>query len=153
MRPGLGAFQLAALFGVAGAVCWALALVLTRKMAGELERGATTMLWSASIGLIILSALLPFSFRIPNLAQLGLALVQGVLGSLGQWLVILAHRFTPAATLAPIFYTQLLWSTLGGYLVFAALPDRWTVLGMAIIIGSGLYTAHRERVRARKRRG
>jgi drug/metabolite transporter (DMT)-like permease len=152
MRPGTSAFQPAALFGVAAAACWALALVLTRKMAGALERGATTLLWSASIGLIILSAMLPFSFKLPSLSQLGLALIQGILGSLGQWLVIMAHRHTPASTLAPIFYVQLIWSTLGGFIVFAAIPDRWTILGAAIIIAAGLYTAHRERIRARERK-
>ena len=89
----------------------------------------------------------------PGPAQLGLALIQGILGSLGQWMVILAHRHTPASTLAPIFYIQLIWSTLGGYIVFTAIPDGWTILGATIIIAAGLYTAHRERVRARERRG
>jgi len=47
----------------------------------------------------------------------------------------------------------LLWSTLSGYVAVAALPDRWTLLGMAIMIASRLYTAHRERVRAQERQG
>jgi len=41
--------------------------------------------------------------------------------------------------------------TVAGYLVFGNLPDRWTLIGAAIIIGSGLYTAHRERVRSQQR--
>ena len=58
-------------------------------------------------------------------------------------------RFTPASTLAPFSYTQLIWSTIAGFLVFSAFPDEWTILGAMIIIGSGLYTAHRERLHAR----
>ena len=65
-------------------------------------------------------------------------MVQGVPGSLGQWLVILAHRHISASTLAPLFYTQLLWSTFGADLVLAALQDLWTVFGMVIIFVSGL---------------
>lgn len=152
LRPGFGTFQLQSLLALGGACTWALALVLTRKMAGTMERGATTMLWSSLTGLAILSTMLPFHFRAPSFGTMALLLLMSVLGSAGQWLVILAHRHAPASTLAPIFYIQLLWTTLGGYLVFAAIPDRWTILGASIIICSGLYTAHRERVRARERR-
>lgn len=151
MRPGTGAFQPAALLVVASASCWSLGLILTRKMAGT-ERAATTLLWSATTGLVVLSALLPFNFQMPTPTQLGLALVQGILSSVGQWMVIQAHRTAPASTLAPIIYVQLIWSTLAGYIVFAAFPDSWTIAGAAIIIASGLYTAHRERIRARERR-
>lgn len=151
MRPGTGAFQPAALWIVASASCWSLGLILTRKMAGT-ERAATTLLWSAATGVIILSVLMPFNFKMPTPTQLGLALVQGILSSVGQWMVIQAHRTAPASTLAPIIYVQLIWSTIAGYIVFAAFPDRWTILGAAIIIASGLYTAHRERVRAREKR-
>jgi drug/metabolite transporter (DMT)-like permease len=72
--------------------------------------------------------------------------VLGVLASGGQWLVILAHRIAPASLLAPFFYTQLLWVTGLGFLVFNV-PDAGTQTGAAIIVASGLYTAHRERGR------
>ena len=58
----------------------------------------------------------------------------------------------PASLLAPFSYTQLPWVTVAGWLVFNTLPDRWTLVGASIIIASGLYTAHRERVRAREAR-
>jgi drug/metabolite transporter (DMT)-like permease len=49
------------------------------------------------------------------------------------------------STLAPLSYTQLLWMTIAGFVAFGALPDGWTIVGAAIIVGSGLYTAWRER--------
>ena len=49
--------------------------------------------------------------------------------------------------LAPFSYTQLVWVSTLGFLVFGEVPDAWTVAGAAFIVGSGLYTAHRERVR------
>ena len=151
VRPGTGGFQPAALFGVASAFCWAMALVITRKMSTT-ERPATTLLWSSGIGLIVLSGLLPFNYAWPTPAQFGLALVLGCVASAGQWMVVLAHRQAPASVLAPFSYVQLLFSIIAGYLVFAAVPDRWTLLGAGIIIASGLYTAHRERVRAAAKR-
>jgi drug/metabolite transporter (DMT)-like permease len=49
--------------------------------------------------------------------------------------------------LAPFSYIQLLWVTLLGFLIFREVPDVWTVVGAAFVVASGLYTAHRERVR------
>lgn len=148
VRPGLGDFQPAALFGVASATCWALALILTRLLADQ-DPPRTTVLWSSACGLIVLSALLPFVAVWPSWPQLGLSFVMGVVASGGQFLVILAHRHAQASTLAPFFYTQLLGSSFLGFLVFDNVPDQWTGVGAAIIIASGLYTAHRERLRGR----
>jgi drug/metabolite transporter (DMT)-like permease len=146
VRPGLGGFEPAALFGVASAFCWALALIITRKISNS-DPPQTTVLWSAAIGTAVLTVMLPIEAVWPTPKQLALSLVLGVLASAGQWLVVLAHRFAPASLLAPFFYSQLLWVTGLGYLVFGNLPDHWTIAGAAVIIASGLYTAHRERVR------
>lgn len=151
VRPGMAGFEPAALFGVASATCWSMALIITRKMAAT-DPPTTTVLWSAGVGVAILSVLLPFDLAWPTPQQWGLMLALGILASAGQWLVILAFRLAPASLLAPFTYTQLVWVTGTGYLVFGNLPDEWTLLGAAIIIASGLYTAHRERVRARERR-
>ncbi len=152
VRPGLGGFQPAALFGVASAFCWALALIITRKISNS-DTPQTTVLWSAGIGTAVLSLILPFQAIWPTPKQLGLSLVLGVLASGGQWVVILAHRIAPASLLAPFFYSQLLWVSVLGFLVFGNLPDIWTIAGATIIAASGLYTAHRERVRRQERRG
>ncbi len=111
------------------------------------DAAETTVLWSACIGASVLTAMLPFVAVWPNRWQLALSMLLGILASGGQWAVILAHRLAPASLLAPFFYTQLLWVSVLGFLVFGNLPDRWTVAGAGIIVASGLYTAHRERVR------
>jgi drug/metabolite transporter (DMT)-like permease len=146
VRPGLGEFQPATLFGVGGAFCWAMALIITRKIAIS-DAPETTVLWSAAIGAAVLTVMLPFGAAWPTGTQFGLALLLGVLASGGQWIVILAHRLAPASLLAPFFYSQLIWVSILGFVVFGNLPDRWTLTGAGIIIASGLYTAHRERIR------
>ena len=55
-------------------------------------------------------------------------------------------RLAPASLLAPFAYTQLIWMTLSGIIIFGDWPDRMTLLGAAIIIASGIYVWHRERV-------
>jgi drug/metabolite transporter (DMT)-like permease len=152
VRPGMDGFQPAALFGAASAFCWALALIITRQIAST-DLPQTTVLWSAGVGTAALTALLPFEAIWPDTRQLLLSLILGVVASAGQWLVILAHRLAPASLLAPFSYGQLVWAAGAGFIVFGNVPDGWTLCGAAIIITSGLYTAHRERVRRDGTRG
>ena len=60
---------------------------------------------------------------------------------------VLAFRYADASVLAPFSYTQLLWVSILGFITFGEVPDIWTVTGAAFIVASGLYTAHRERIR------
>lgn len=149
VRPGGGAVQPATAFPLLSALCWAVTIIATRRM-GTADRADTTLLWSALIGLALLSALVPFGFVPPTAGQLGTGLALGACSSVGQYLVILAYRRAPASTLAPFSYVQLLFSSVLGFLVFGTVPDRATLGGGAVIALSGLYTAHRERVRARE---
>jgi drug/metabolite transporter (DMT)-like permease len=88
---------------------------------------------------------LPFVWTAPpSLFELALLLAVGALGSAGHFLLILAHHRAPASTLSPFMYTQLIWATALGYLVFAQVPNRWTLAGAAIVIASGLYLLYRE---------
>ena len=151
IRPGAGALQAAAAFPLLSALCWAATIIITRRM-GATDRTQTTLFWSALTGLAALTALVPFGFVLPTPGQAGIALALGGCASVGQYLVIIAYRLVPASTLAPFSYAQILSSTGLGYLVFGAVPDRATLVGAAIVIASGLYTAHRERVRVLERR-
>jgi len=146
LRPGAGTFHPEGLYRVASAGFWSVGVILTRRMTAT-ERAETTMFWSAVTGLIVLSAIIPFHFVKPTPLQLSFSVAQGLLSSLGQWLSILALRFTQVSTLAPYSYMQLFWMSIAGFLVFGVWPDGWTVVGAAIIVVSGVYTARRERRR------
>lgn len=72
----------------------------------------------------------------------------GLLGALGHWLLILAHRHAPASALALFYYLQIVGAVVFGLTAFGDVPDGWTLLGGGgIVIGSGLYLLCRERVR------
>ena len=146
VRPGTSAFHPAAFFPIVSALGWAFALVLTRQIAG-VDRPVTTMAWSAIVGLVLLSGLVPFFWVAPTWQQVGIGVLIGASSTLGHWIVVLAYRHADASVLAPFTYSQLVWVSLLGFIMFAEIPDRWTVLGASIIICSGLYIAHRERIR------
>lgn len=145
LRPGSSAFDPAALFSLATAASWAVTLVMTRMISGE--RALTTMVYAAIVGFVIMSLLVPFVWVRPTWHDIFFGIVVGVSSTAGQWIVVLAFRYANASVLAPFSYTQLLWVSFLGVVVFGEVPDAWTVAGAALIVASGLYTAHRERLR------
>jgi drug/metabolite transporter (DMT)-like permease len=146
LRPGTGAFHVAAFFPIVSALAWAATLIMTSMMSGR-EHAITIMTYSSIAGVAILSAMVPFVWVTPTWHDIMFGILIGVASTLGQWIVVLAFRYADASVLAPFSYTQLLWVASLGFLVFGEVPDAWTVVGTAFIVGSGLYTAHRERVR------
>jgi drug/metabolite transporter (DMT)-like permease len=146
LRPGSGAFHPAALFPIVSALAWAGTLIMTRMLSGR-EHVLTTMTYSSIAGVCILSALVPFAWVAPSWHDILFGVLIGVASTAGQWIVVLAFRYADASVLAPFSYTQLLWVSILGFVIFGELPDIWTVLGAVFIVGSGLYTAHRERIR------
>ncbi len=150
VRPGTGSFNHASIFPILSAASWSVAMVITRRMSGT--DGTLTMLtYAATVGFLALSLTLPFVWVAPSLAELGLAGFIGLASSAGQFLTVKAYRRADASLLAPLSYVQLVWSTALGVVIFATMPDRFTIAGAAIIVASGIYTAHRERIVAARR--
>jgi drug/metabolite transporter (DMT)-like permease len=146
LRPGTSAFHAAAFFPIVSALCWAITLIMTRMMSGR-EHAVTTMTYSSIAGLCVLSVLVPFAWVAPSWHDILFGILIGVASTAGQWIVVLAFRYADASVLAPFSYSQLVWVSILGFLIFGEVPDVWTVVGAAFIVASGLYTAHRERVR------
>ncbi len=146
LRPGSSAFHPVALLPVVSALAWAATLVMTRLASGR-EAAITTMTYSSLVGVAVLSALVPLVWVTPTWHDILFGLLVGLASTMGQWIVVLAFRYAGASVLAPFSYVQLVWASLLGFLVFGEVPDAWTVTGAIVIVGSGLYTAHRERVR------
>lgn len=146
LRPGTSAFHPAVFFPLVSALSWACMLIMTRMISGK-EAAITTMTYSAIVGVGILSALVPLVWVAPSWHDVLFGILIGIASTAGQWIVVLAFRYADASVLAPFSYTQLLWVSILGFLIFGEVPDVWTVTGAAFIVASGLYTAHRERVR------
>nr|WP_246105197.1 DMT family transporter [Rhodoligotrophos appendicifer] len=148
VQPGSSAFQLAALFPVAAAATWALAAIATRIMSAT-ESPQTTLVYSAGTGLVVLTAAVFFEWTTPTWGQLGVGVLVGLFSTIAHWLFILSYRHATASMLAPFSYIQIIWASGLGFLIFGAIPSVGTYIGAAVIAASGLYTAHRERVRGR----
>jgi drug/metabolite transporter (DMT)-like permease len=148
-RPGIGGLHPAALLTGLGAVCYAFYVISTRFLARS-DSSDTTQFYTSLVGAVAMSAVVPFVWTMPeNWFIAGLMVFVGALGGGGHYILIRAHRLAPASTLAPFIYTQMIWTTTLGFMVFGDLPHRWTIVGGVIVISSGLYLLHRETVRGK----
>ena len=144
-RPGLGGLGMPALFSVGGMCCYALYIITTRILA-RTDSSQTTLFYSNLLGAVAMSVIVPFIWTPPDGWFIVVLMVMtGAFGSVGHYMLIAAHRLTAPVVLAPFMYLQLVWAIILSYFVFADLPNRWTWLGAAIVVSSGLYLLHRER--------
>ncbi|MEM9574845.1 MAG: DMT family transporter [Pseudomonadota bacterium] len=143
LRPGVAEFTSGHLAALVTAFMGAFSSLIVRKL-GKSERTAVLVLYPMLANLLIMAALLPSVYIPTDLLSLASMAVVGGLALIGQFLLVSAYRRAPAAVVAPIQYTQIVWATIYGWLVFQDLPDRWVVIGAAIIISSGLFIVWRE---------
>lgn len=162
LRPGTAAFQLTSLLPLSAAVAYGGLHMLTRKI-GPTESAATMAFYiqivfivvSISIGLAIGDgrfmgadgASLQFLFRPwqwPASSDWPLFGLIGVGIAFAGYLISQAYRVAEAGFVAPFEYLAMPLSVLYGYLVFSEIPDRTTLFGASLIVGSGLFTLWRE---------
>ena len=144
-RPGFGGIHPAALLSLGSAICYAVYVISTRVLA-RTDSNETTLFYSNLVGAVAMLPVIPFVWSTPeNALIVALMVLIGALGSAGHYLLIVGHRLAPASVLAPFIYTQLVWTTTLGFLVFGDVPHRWTIVGGLIVVSSGLYLLNRER--------
>lgn len=141
IRPGTGVFAWASLFPLGCALAMSSYQMLTRRIAG-LESVYTSIFYAGFFGLLFFSLSLPFAWTAPqNAFHLGLLALGGVLGVSSHLILIKAYDCASASRLAPFTYSQLVWVTVIGYLVFGNFPDLWSLLGITILAAGGIYLA------------
>lgn len=150
IRPGLGLFHPAILLVIVAAGLFAARQILSRIL-GPLDKTVTTIAYTsaASVAVLTIPTLLVWHWPSGPEAMVLIFFLAATAGA-GEVMVIRALELAQAVTVAPLQYTMIVWSTVLGWAIFAQLPDQWTLAGAAIIMASGLYTLHRERVIARQ---
>jgi len=152
LRPGLAHTGIGAIAALGSATFYSLYLVLTRKLSGD-EDSLSLLFHANAIGAIALTIAAPATARIPaGWAEWLILPSLGIFGTLGHWFMIKAYSHADASTLAPFMYVQLLVATFYGWLIYDNLPDGFTLLGMLVILSSGLYVLNDGRRAARQAR-
>lgn len=152
VRPGSGVFQPAALIPLAGAVFYALAMTLIRRLS-RVEPAGTIVFYFTVFATLVGAATAPLAFLLPDLADRwawpdieGWLVLCGIglIGGIAQLTLTYAFKLAPVAVIAPFEYTALVFGVLLGFMFWNEVPDRYIIAGAAIVIASGLYILYRE---------
>jgi drug/metabolite transporter (DMT)-like permease len=146
VRPGSGIMQGLAILPVLAAFSHALYTITTRQLANH-DRPMTTLFYTAALGAVATTAVVPFFWVKPDLSGWLLMALVGFFGATGHLTLIKALSYASPVVVAPLSYASLVWSIGFGFALFGDVPDTMTLLGAALIAASGMYVFHRERVR------
>jgi len=144
IRPGGDVFQWSSLFGVAAGLSMACYWIVTRRVSTSAPP-LVAAAYAAVFGVLFMPIILPGGWVVPTSGDVGLVAIMGAIAAVFHILIVKALEFGQASVLAPFGYTEIIMATTIGYVVFGDFPDPLTWLGIAIVIGAGVYISLRER--------
>lgn len=136
LRPGSDSLSWPALISIAGSLCYAMMVVQSRQLRGTPDR--VLVFWQTIGALIVGAILAPFGWVSPSLADLAMLSALGVISMTAHLCIARSVKLAPAAVVAPIQYSLLLWAILFGWLVFGDRPHPSMLVGAAVIVAAGL---------------
>jgi drug/metabolite transporter (DMT)-like permease len=151
VRPGGDIDPLAALLVMGSVITYAFAMILTRRLGSTESAGAMTF-YSALVFLAVGLIAAPFSWVQPTPIAFLLMAATGLLAGSAQYCLTEAFRIAPPSVVAPFEYTSLLWAMLFGFLVWGDVPTTLVLGSAAVVIGSGIYVLHDDKVTQRRAR-
>ena len=144
IRPGSGVFTIYAILPLGAAIFYS-AYSLATRFVGTDESPWTSLFYSAIFGAICYSIYIVFNWNPMSNNALLLTLIIGLFGTAGHICLIRALTLGEASLVAPFIYTNLLFTTIWGLVLFGNFPDLWTIAGALIIVAAGIYVWARDR--------
>jgi drug/metabolite transporter (DMT)-like permease len=149
VQPAAAGFNWFALVALAATATHAARDLLTRRI----RAGIPSIIVTLSTAIVVTIAAAAVSaiegWQPLPMRQLALLIVASAFLSGGYYLVIDCMRHGELSVVAPFRYTAMLWALLLGYFVWGDVPNLLAWIGIALLVGSGLYIFHREQVRRR----
>ena len=145
IRPGFVEINLASLAALGTGVMYGFYLIITRKLSSS-DNPLLTLLLTGVVGAVIISFVMPFVWIKPTLNQWSMMAAIGIFACVGHLFIILSLKYADASKLAPFSYFEIVTNIIIGYYFFSDFPDKWTFLGLFIIILSGIYISRRENI-------
>jgi drug/metabolite transporter (DMT)-like permease len=146
IRPGFVAFNPGTLLALLSGLSAAAVVLLSRKLAGGSSALANTF-YTSLYGAVLATLVMLWQWQMPTAAQWMMMFGIAALGISCNFLIIKAFEWCEASLLAPFGYAEMINAITAGWYFFGNFPDRWTFVGVAILIGSALYISNRERGR------
>ena len=143
LQPGTDTLRLAAFIPLCAALFGALRDIITRRI--STSESSIAVLFYSSFAVALAGLLtLPFGWRWMTATDLMLVVLAGILQGSAHYLYIEAYRLAQAGLVSPYKYSQLIWALIFGYIFWDYIPNVWIVFGSVLVVGSGLYSLHRD---------
>ena len=149
IRPDANNIDIYAILAIVSAFFVSTNMIILRKMT-QIDSPSTIMAYQAIPITLVMAAPALHFWKTPNLNELVIIMVAGGLMSIIQYVTIQAFKVGEAAAIAPMEYARLLFAVFIGIYFFNEIPTIWTLSGAILIIGSTLYTMHRNAVHNQK---
>ena len=146
IRPGFQAVNPGVFLALGAGASLAIYMLLTRKISGSAHAMVTTY-YTSLMGAIILSIAVIFVWQPVSWNQWGLFVLLAFIANGGHYLIVRAYDYSEASLLAPLAYSEMITAVAAGWWFFGDFPDRWTFVGVGILIACAIYISFRERVR------
>ena len=151
VRPGSDGFTYFSLLALAAVFMVVMRDLTTQRVAAHIPSIYLAYITSFMITLMGGVGSLFAPWQVPAWATIGnLAVAAGFL-FVGYLFSIMTMRVGEIGFVTLFRYTVLIWAILIGIFVFGDIPDQLTLVGCAIIAGTGIYSLYRERLVATKR--
>jgi drug/metabolite transporter (DMT)-like permease len=147
VRPTADGFSMAAIVALISAVLVGCRDLMTRGIGNEVPSTVISLATTAIVGLISIAyGMIEIWQPVWRIETVYLA-IAAVLVSMGSVFIVGAFRNTDVGVISGYRYSVVIFAVIVGYFVWGDVPDPVAFGGMALIVGSGLYTMHRQRVR------
>ncbi|MGF1445282.1 MAG: DMT family transporter [Pikeienuella sp.] len=144
IRPGMDVFDPSALVALAAAVMFAVYGVLTRLANTADGSSGPSFFYTGIAGAVALTFIGPFFWTPMAWADIGWLGLLCITGMSGHYCLIRALDATEAVKIQPLIYLQMVFGITIGWAIFGETVDLWVLVGVAMIIGAGLYAIARE---------
>ena len=145
IRPGFLEINLASLAALGTGIMYGFYLIITRKLSTS-DNPLLTLLLTGVVGAIIATTFMPFVWVSPNFNQWSIMAAIGLFACIGHLFIILSLKYADASKLAPFSYFEIVTNIIIAYYFFGDFPDSWTLLGLFIIVFSGIYISRRDNI-------
>ncbi|MBX3571272.1 MAG: DMT family transporter [Mesorhizobium sp.] len=141
---GMGSAEaLGVVAAIAAAAISAVALLQVRALVAT-DKSSTVVIWFSMTASVAGLLTLPFGWAPLTGWQIFYLVMSGICGGIAQVLMTESYRHASVATVAPFEYSSMLFGLVVGYLLFSDIPTIHSIVGGAIVVGSGLMIIWRE---------
>lgn len=133
IKPEFSMNMLPGLAGLLSAITAGAAYTVIRSLSKD-EEPSTIVFYFSFISLIVMFPLMLMNFIVPTPVQLFWLLGTGFFASIGQFMVTMAYKYAPAGEVSVYNYSSIVFSIVVGYIIWAEIPDFYSLLGGGLII-------------------